>query len=183
MIDLSTLKMRRHAPYLIDTVLKRHPEWTKGAEIGVAMGRTLLGILQNCPNLSMIVVDAFTYVPDSESSGLYEDMDHSNNEACVRAVAAAYPTRTKILKGISWEMAAKVEDESLDFVFIDASHMYEEVKKDILAWTPKVKPKGWIMGHDYCPRWGGVMQAVNEIFDTPLKLEHSIWAVWKGDLK
>jgi len=182
-IDIDYLTPRRHAPYLVEMVLKRHPEWTRGAEVGVAMGRTLLLILQKCPNLSMLAVDAFTYIPDSENSGLYEDMDHSNNEACVRAVAAAYPERVEILKGVSYEVAAQVPDESLDFVFIDASHMYEEVKKDIIAWSPKVKPAGWILGHDYCGRWPGVVKAVDEVFGTPMKLEHSTWGVWKGELR
>jgi len=52
-------------------------------------------------------------------------------------------------------------DESLDFVFIDATHEYENVKNDINAWFPKVKRGGILAGHDY-PTWQGVVQAVNE---------------------
>ena len=54
------------------------------------------------------------------------------------------------------------KDESLDFVFIDAAHDYENVKNDINAWYPKVKKGGTIAGHDYHPDWSGVMNAVNE---------------------
>jgi len=49
----------------------------------------------------------------------------------------------------SIQAAGLYEDQSLDFVFIDAQHDYESVKKDILAWMPKVRPGGIIAGHDY----------------------------------
>jgi hypothetical protein len=56
------------------------------------------------------------------------------------------------------------DDESLDFVFVDASHEYEDVKQDIEAWYSKVKKGGIFAGHDYHQSWPGVMQAVDEFF-------------------
>ncbi len=58
----------------------------------------------------------------------------------------------------------KHEDNSIDFVFIDASHEYDYVKKDIEAWFPKVKIGGVIAGHDYKNGWIGVDKAVDEFF-------------------
>lgn len=55
-------------------------------------------------------------------------------------------------------------DASLDFVFIDADHAYGSVARDIDAWLPKVKPGGVIAGHDHCPDFPGVIQAVTERF-------------------
>ena len=40
-------------------------------------------------------------------------------------------------------------DESLDFVYIDADHREEFVRKDIELWFPKLKKGGVISGHDY----------------------------------
>ena len=66
----------------------------------------------------------------------------------------------------SLEGAHKFEDQSLDFVFIDASHEYEDVKKDIEAWLPKIKTGGILAGHDYyvgnVDYFPGVKKAVNE---------------------
>jgi hypothetical protein len=52
------------------------------------------------------------------------------------------------IKGWSWEMASRFADNSLDFVFIDASHDRESVVKDINAWLPKMKAGGLFSGHD-----------------------------------
>jgi hypothetical protein len=66
----------------------------------------------------------------------------------------------------SLNAAKQFEDNSLDFVFIDASHEYQDVKNDIIAWLPKVKQGGVLAGHDYYVNshdfFPGVKQAVNE---------------------
>jgi len=56
------------------------------------------------------------------------------------------------------------KDSFFDLVFIDADHSYDSVKKDILAWLPKVKRGGVLCGHDYGnPEHGGVEKAVKEL--------------------
>jgi hypothetical protein len=53
------------------------------------------------------------------------------------------------------------DNETCDFVYIDADHSYEAVKADILAWLPKVKVGGTLAGDD-CTA-GGVVQAIAEL--------------------
>jgi predicted O-methyltransferase YrrM len=45
----------------------------------------------------------------------------------------------------------------VDFCFIDASHVEEDVVRDIDEWWPKVKEGGVLAGHDYT--WGSVKNA------------------------
>jgi hypothetical protein len=78
----------------------------------------------------------------------------------------------------SLEAVNDFEDESLNFVFIDASHEYEDVKADILAWLPKIKKTGILAGHDY---ESGVKQAVDEIFSI-FKVEIPDHRTWMYDL-
>jgi predicted O-methyltransferase YrrM len=55
----------------------------------------------------------------------------------------------KDMKMTSMEAVKNFEDESLDFVFIDGSHEYKDIKDDIIHWLPKVKKGGILAGHDY----------------------------------
>ncbi len=41
------------------------------------------------------------------------------------------------------------EDNSLDFVYIDANHSFKFVAQDIDGWSRKVRTGGVISGHDY----------------------------------
>ena len=104
----------------------------------------------------------------------------------------------KIYDGISWDIAKGLPNNYFDLIFIDASHIYEDVKKDIMAYLPKVKNGGILSGHDYdgdltrldnytqdelcsqCTVSGhyGVIQAVNDYFRHQFILyPDSIWAI------
>ena len=76
----------------------------------------------------------------------------------------------------SLEAAESYPDGSLDFVLIDASHEYADVRADILAWLPKIRPGGTLAGDDY--NWPGVKQAVNELL-TYHKRQGIYWTVKK----
>lgn len=82
------------------------------------------------------------------------------------------PIRTTSLWAVSL-----YKDESLDFVFIDASHDYDNVSKDIAAWIPKVKKGGILAGHDYAEgTWDGVVKAVNDYFpNKDFRVESTCW--------
>ena len=58
---------------------------------------------------------------------------------------------------------AKTIRGTFDGVYIDGSHDYESVKRDIVSWLPKADH--FISGHDYCTEYPGVMRAVNETFN------------------
>lgn len=52
--------------------------------------------------------------------------------------------------GMSSAAAAEYfTSESLDFVYLDASHDYNNVSVDLRAWYPKLKPGALFAGHDF----------------------------------
>ena len=62
------------------------------------------------------------------------------------------------------------EDNSIDYIFIDANHTYEYVLKDLELWWPKVSLNGIISGHDINSKWkltkpqGDVRAALEDYF-------------------
>lgn len=84
--------------------------------------------------------------------------------------------RLNIIRGDSTETATKFKDSSVDFVFIDAAHDYESVKRDINAWFPKMRTAGVIAGHDYKNTVStGVDKAVDEIFGNRIRIVENTW--------
>lgn len=78
--------------------------------------------------------------------------------------------RINLIKNDSISQAKEYEDEYFDIVYIDASHDYESVKRDIETWYPKVKNNGIICGDDYVAGWAGVIRAVDEKFSKNLNI-------------
>jgi hypothetical protein len=76
-----------------------------------------------------------------------------------------YGERSQIIRKPSVEAAKDFPDKSLDFVYIDALHYYDNVIEDIKAWLPKVRKGGMLAGHDYYEdTWGcEVRKAVDEL--------------------
>lgn len=64
----------------------------------------------------------------------------------------------------------KILNNSIDLLFIDGAHHYEQVKRDILNYWPKIKVGGVLLGHDYSRQklHRGVVKAANEIFGKKL---------------
>lgn len=158
--------------------------WTEGAEVGCLRGDTTFHLLKSCPALSLYAADIW-----QAQEGQYEDYEHGGQtrledgvaipfevmEEVFRDKAAKYNGRLRVLKGLSWEVAKNVPDQSLDFAFIDADHTEPSVRKDIEAWRPKIKPGGMLMGHDvHLP---GVKAAVDDLCPGWEHLKEEVWAL------
>jgi hypothetical protein len=146
--------------------------WTQGVELGVWKGQTFKYLIENCPNLQLTGVDLYTPQPSNNGPekwikgenghGWNHDTYYNNLvNFCEKNI------RGSIIKDYTTNAALQFDDYSLNFVFIDADHSYEGVKKDIEAWLHKIKPGGYIIGHDI--HFDTVKKAVTEFFDTSYK--------------
>lgn len=84
----------------------------------------------------------------------------------------------KVIRQLSALASKQFENQTLDFVFVDASHDYESVKIDLESWFPKIKKEGTFAGHDY-HKVLDVKKAVDEYFeDKNISVDTSHNNVW-----
>lgn len=132
-------------------------------EVGVREGRYSKFILDNTNVKTLYAIDPW-------ESNVELNTPEDAYQQCKDRLTP-YGNRAIMLKAYSPDICLIFQDESFDFIYIDALHDYESVKKDINAWYPKLKKGGILAGHDYSTRWEGVMLAVNEfVSEVGLKL-------------
>lgn len=172
--------------YRWETVLSRLPKEMplKIVEIGVWTGTFSEHILTNRPLAKMIQVDRWTVYTALERIAEgnarmcnYEQSRFDRAKEINAERIKVFSDRVQIIEKNSDIAAECVNDKSVDLVFIDAAHSYVGCRADIKAWLPKVKPGGWICGHDY-PRRPGVKKSVDELFGDLVETDSdSTWFV------
>ena len=124
-----------------------------GVEVGVAAGLYSVVLCQANPNLKLYCVDLW-------GPGSSRNESRYTREYAQAQVALA-PYNATMIKKSSLEAVRDFETESLDFVYIDASHTFDNVMRDIIEWGARVRRGGIISGHDYGnSRHNGVKDAV-----------------------
>ena len=144
--------------------------WRFGAELGLWDGRTLFYLLENVPGLKMIGVDAFRDIGVPEYS---TNWNHAGDFRQVMKQAKGYPGRLVLLKMLTVRAAHFIKDQSLDFVFVDADHSSCGVDADIHAWEGKIRPGGFMAGHDI--DWPSVRSIVGVYFPNYETRKDNVW--------
>lgn len=130
-----------------------------GAEIGVAEGLHARDMLQNWKIKKLYLVDVWQTLEQPGDASEPQEWHDANYDNMIE-ITKPWEKKMTVLKGLSVEMAKKVKDESLDFIYLDGDHSYEGVLADLEAWYPKVKEGGLVSGHDYLNSNYGVQRAV-----------------------
>ena len=118
------------------------------AELGVFLGQFAQVLLTTLPK-ELVLIDPW--------AGKVQSGDQDGQNVVVADLDAAYPLLCKhfaqfpnavVKRGLSTEVLSQYPDDSFDLVYIDADHSYEGCKADLEMAYKKVKPGGWITGHD-----------------------------------
>lgn len=121
-------------------------DFKAGAEIGVEGGNFSHILAKNNPGAMLYSIDPWH--------------NKANYHKAVRRLGSL--DNVKIIKALSADAVKEFDDGSLDYVYIDAAHDYENVMHDITHWSEKVRAGGIVSGHDYNTDYPGVIRAVDE---------------------
>jgi hypothetical protein len=153
------------------------------AEVGTYRGDFAAAILRTSNPRQLYLVDSWEHRSEEKYEGAsygghalagQQGMDAMYEGVVARFRAEIDSGAVVVKRARSLEAASCLPDESLDWVYIDADHSYEGVKRDLDAYYSKVKPGGFIAGDDYGQgdKWfgHGVTRAVDEFAARTAKL-------------
>ena len=118
----------------------------KGVEIGVYDGNFSEILCKELPESTIYSIDPWVWYPVARNFRpwwKYEPLFKITTERLSKY------TNSIILRKTSIDAIKDFEDESLDFVFIDADHRFQHIATDIAEWSKKVRKGGIIATHDF----------------------------------
>lgn len=155
-----------------DELIRRLPRGGTGAEIGVWRGDFTARLLAGAQPAVLHLIDPWAFQPEFDRSWFggsvaksQEDMDAVYEGVERRFASEITSNRIQIHRAQSVEAASEFASGHFDWVYVDGNHEYEYVLADLRAYTPLVRPGGYVVGDDYgSSGWwkGGVTKAVDE---------------------
>jgi len=133
------------------------------AEVGVFQGYNSETLIQKLNPSKMFLID--TFFSNDHWTNKFKAADH------LKFIKDKFKTNNsvEIMQGLSWDCLEKLEDNSIDYIYLDAGHSYSDVKKDTDVCLRKIKSNGIIQFNDYT-NWSivekadyGVLDVVNEV--------------------
>jgi len=132
-----------HRQVMVDLIRKRRIRVF--AEIGVNHGYMVQDVLRSIGG-EMHEYWAIDIWKKFRMSYTQEKWDLMYEKVCK---SMCYFPILRVVRMDSTEVTKLFRDEYFDGVFLDTTHTYENTKREILAWLPKIKKGGLFAGHDY----------------------------------
>ena len=192
---------------LYDEVALTTPPYSSVVEVGVCYGRSLLYLAQRIKEtgkqIQVVAVDRWDPYPEHDF--IYNHESKTRNESEQRAYEysqlfgggtwlpflsavadSGLSDIIRIVRADSVDASRLFAEKPPHFVFIDAAHDYDNVKRDINAWWA-TGPE-WMAGDDYNPGsevdYPGVWKAVHEKFGAQNvgQRQHTSWVVRRSQI-
>ncbi len=160
---------------IYSTMVQISPDPAHFVELGTWKGKSASYMCVEIANSGKKI--QFDCIDTWDGAGGYDDESVKKNTLYEDFIEFMRPVESyyQPIREFSAKAAERYEDASLDFVFIDAGHDYDNVRADIVAWLPKVKAGGFLAGHDYHTA-EGVARAVGELL-TGFDVDTNSWLV------
>jgi predicted O-methyltransferase YrrM len=132
-------------------------------EVGSWKGRStsFVGRICNENQTRLVCVDHWSGSRDSLAPRYLAALAGEDIEATFRANMHRLGIEVEVVREPSVAVARRFGRESVDRVFLDASHDGPSVSEDLVAWTACLRPGGVLAGHDYGPNHPALREAVD----------------------
>jgi hypothetical protein len=167
---------------MLDMVLDQFPVGGTWVELGSWTGRSAAYCVVELINRSKLGAFYCVDTWKGEAAIAYDPATVQDLEKIFEQNLNPVLEHIDMLSMISWDAAARFEDDSVDFCYVDAGHSYEAVSNDLTAWWPKLRPGSMFGGDDYTKGYPGVQQAVWDFFrplDIKVRRAGRCWLVTK----
>lgn len=121
------------------------------AELGVFKG-DFSRELMLCYPKNLILVDIWSGAMSCGDKDGHNQDYVDNMEVVYKEIIREFEFGTHnvhVMRMKSTDFLTWIDDDSLDCVYVDTTHEYEMTKDELMGSRSKVKPGGWITGHDY----------------------------------
>lgn len=144
-------KMPSKRDLLRREVLEKLPKNSKGAEIGVWEGRFSSDILDVVQPTDLHLIDPWEYMPEFSNTGFGRQRNKDRMIQMYEMVTDKFKddNRVHVHRGTSEDILGGMDDDSLDWVYIDGNHNEPFISNDLNLAHAKVRPGGVISGDDY----------------------------------
>ena len=140
------------------------------AEVGVDYGINAKNMLKLLPIKKIYLIDPYELKLDNVPGDIRFKK--------AKKFLSKYKRKIVFIRKNSFE-AVKDIPNNLDFIYLDGSHTYEDVKKDIELYYPKVRKGGILGGHDFWVSQIGICKAVLEFVEyNKLRLNGELTDWW-----
>lgn len=143
------------------------PMQCSAVEIGVLYGDFSKKILEFIEPGKLFLIDPYKtnevkYEGMGNMTTAYStELDYENLLA--RFAAEILSEQIVVKKEYSYEAVNSFPNGSIDFIYLDGSHLFEDTKRDLNEWLPKLKDEGLMCLHDYINLGNfGVIKAVDD---------------------
>ncbi|PKB17448.1 class I SAM-dependent methyltransferase [Flavobacterium sp. 5] len=133
------------------TSFVKHKGFKNIVELGVYRGEFAENILLNCDSIEKYyMIDPWRKLKEWNKPANTEDeiFEDYYNETLKKTEFVR--NKRIILRGKTQEMHQEINNDSLDFAYIDGDHTLKGITVDLIAIWDKIKSNGFIAGDDFC---------------------------------
>ncbi|MFT5666939.1 MAG: O-antigen/teichoic acid export membrane protein [Vicingaceae bacterium] len=152
--DLKRGEKKEHREFLLKYMIMGGV----GTEIGVHRGEFSRYLLSNAKPSKFHLIDPWKWFDSEEYSatlyggnkgGKQANMDLRYSKVQKLLQNEISSGQVQVHRMLSTDAARNIEDNSLDWIYIDGDHSYKGVMDDLEFYYPKIKKGGFIIGDDY----------------------------------